>query len=50
MGAACGLWPQSELHKVAYCLGVWINPNSGLALPAHRAQRRGQQYLLVPLY
>lgn len=30
VGAACGLWPQSELYKVAYCLRVWINPNSGL--------------------
>lgn len=34
VGAACGLWPQSLLYKVAHCLGVWINPYSGLALPA----------------
>lgn len=34
VGAACGLWPQSQLYKVAHCLGAWINPNSGLALPA----------------
>ena len=34
--AACGLWSQSELYKVAYCLSVWINPNSELALSACR--------------
>lgn len=36
VGAACGLWSQSKLYKVAYCLSVRINPNSGLALSACR--------------
>lgn len=36
VGAACGLWSQSELYKVAYCLRVWINPNSGLPWSACR--------------
>lgn len=44
-GAACGLWSQSELYKVAYCLSMWINPNSELTVSL---QRHGQHHSLVP--
>lgn len=47
VGATSCLWPQPELYKAAYSLGMWINSNSG---PARRAQRHGRHQSLVLFY